>query len=75
MGNIGPRAQRRAQPSADRVGEAEGVRAERLARERRELDEAEASAAAGRAVDLAAIEAWVESWDTANELPMPRSGH
>jgi predicted transcriptional regulator len=71
MGKIGPR---RAQPTTAPADEAEGVRADRLARERQELDQAQASAAVGRAVDLAAVEAWVESWDTANELPMPRPG-
>jgi len=74
MGNIGPRAQRRTQPSAARVAEAEAVRVERIARERRDIEQVRASAAAGCTVDLEAVEAWVESWDTANELPMPRSG-
>jgi predicted transcriptional regulator len=44
-----------------------------LAREAELLAEAWADAAAGRLVSLEAIEAWVESWGTANELEPPSS--
>jgi predicted transcriptional regulator len=37
------------------------------------IAEARASAAAGRVVSLEAVEAWVDSWDTDHEMPMPRS--
>lgn len=45
----------------------------RLAREVEMIAEARASAAAGRVVSLEAVEAWVDSWDTDHEMPMPRS--
>lgn len=54
--------------------EADSERTERLAREQRQVAQALASVAAGRTVPFAAVEAWVESWDSADELPMPRSG-
>jgi predicted transcriptional regulator len=45
----------------------------RFAREAEMLAAARASAEAGRLVSLEDVEAWVESWDTANELPPPSS--
>jgi predicted transcriptional regulator len=49
-------------------------REQRIAREAEMIAEARASAAAGRTVSLEAVTAWVDSWDTDNELPPPRSG-
>ena len=46
----------------------------RLAREDEMVDQALASAAAGRTVSFEAVKAWVDSWDTDHELPQPRSG-
>jgi hypothetical protein len=43
----------------------------RLAREAEMIAEARASVAAGRTVSLEAVTAWVDSWDTDNELPPP----
>ncbi len=45
----------------------------RLAREAEMLAAARASAEAGRIVSLEDVEAWVESWDTADELAPPSS--
>ncbi len=45
----------------------------RLAREAEMLAAARASAEAGRVVSLEDVEAWVESWDTADELSPPSS--
>lgn len=40
-----------------------------------ELDEqARAETEAGIGVPIEAVEAWVESWDTADELPIPKAG-
>ena len=50
-------------------------RQRRLAREDAMIDQALASAAAGRTVSFAAVKAWVDSWDTDQELPRLRSGH
>jgi predicted transcriptional regulator len=52
--------------------ESEAERAARLAREAALIAEAESDVAAGRVVDFAEVEAWVESWGTPNELPRPR---
>lgn len=46
----------------------------RLAREAWLLAEAEASIAAGRVIDAAEIDAWIDSIGTDHELPPPRSG-
>ena len=82
MEKTAPRARRRTQPTpraAAAPGEAapacedKGALAERLVRERQQIEQARASAAAGRTVSLNSVSAWVDSWDTANELPMPRS--
>ncbi len=45
-----------------------------FAHEAKLIEEARADVAAGRTVSLEAIEAWVESWDTDNELPRPQAG-
>jgi predicted transcriptional regulator len=45
----------------------------RLGLEAEMIAQARASAASGRVVSLEAVEAWVDSWDTDHELPMPRS--
>jgi hypothetical protein len=47
---------------------------QRLAREAVMIAEARASVAAGRVVSLEAVTAWVDSWDTENELPPPHLG-
>ena len=49
-------------------------RERRLASEDAMIDQALASAAAGRTVSFEAVKAWVDSWDTDHELPQPRSG-
>jgi hypothetical protein len=49
-------------------------KAERIAREAVMIAEARASVAAGRVVSLEAVTAWVDSWDTDNELPPPHLG-
>ena len=54
--------------------ETEAERERRLAREDAMIDQALASAAAGRTVSFEAVKAWVDSWDTDHELPQPRSG-
>ncbi len=38
------------------------------------IEEALASARAGRVVSHEAVKAWVDSWDTPDELPKPRPG-
>lgn len=47
----------------------------RLAREAAMIDQALASAAAGRVVSEDAVDAWIDSLGTKRELPPPRSGH
>jgi hypothetical protein len=49
-------------------------KAQRLAREAEMIAQARASVAAGRVVSLEAVTAWVDSWDTDNELPPPHLG-
>jgi predicted transcriptional regulator len=53
--------------------ETEVERQAELAREDRMLDEADADLVAGRTVSLDAVEAWVDSLGTDQELPVPRS--
>jgi predicted transcriptional regulator len=50
------------------------ARQQRLAYEAARIDQALASAAAGRTVSLEAVEAWIDSLGTDHELPVPRSG-
>lgn len=52
----------------------EVVEQTRLAWEADRIDEALASARAGRVVSREAVRAWVDSWDTPGELPKPRPG-
>jgi predicted transcriptional regulator len=63
---------RRDASAPDPVSESEAARAERLARERRQIDEAIASAAAGEVVSEEDFDAWVDSLGTDHELPPPR---
>ncbi len=46
----------------------------RLAQEAEEIAKARASVAAGRVVDEAEVDAWIDSIDTDHELPVPYSG-
>jgi hypothetical protein len=50
------------------------AKAQRLAHEAEMIAAARASVMAGRTVSLEAVTAWVDSWDTDNELPPPHSG-
>jgi len=52
----------------------EADRAARHAREAAMIAQADASFAAGRFVDEAAVDAWIDSIGTENELPAPYSG-
>jgi predicted transcriptional regulator len=63
---------RREPAASNPVSESETARAERLARERRQIDEAIASAAAGEVVSEEDFDAWVDSLGTDHELPPPR---
>ncbi|HEY1932381.1 MAG TPA: hypothetical protein VGG99_10245 [Acetobacteraceae bacterium] len=60
------------QPKRSEPVEGEVERTARLAREAELIAEADADVAAGRVVDFAEVEAWVESWGKPNELPRPR---
>jgi predicted transcriptional regulator len=64
---------RRERPAPTPVSENETARAERLARERQQIEEARASVAAGRVVSERAFNAWVDSLGTEHELPVPQS--
>jgi predicted transcriptional regulator len=64
---------RREPPAPRPVPESETARAERLAREHKQIEEARASVAAGRVVSEAAFNAWVDSLGTDHELPVPQS--
>jgi predicted transcriptional regulator len=63
---------RRDAHAPDPVSESKAARAERLARERQQIDEAIASAAVGEVVSEADFDAWVDSLGTDHELPPPR---
>ncbi len=63
---------RREPPAPNQVSESETARAERLARERQQIDEAITSAAAGEVVSEEDFDAWVDSLGTDHELPPPR---
>lgn len=65
---------RREPPTPDPVLEGDTSRAERLVRERQQIEEARASVAAGRVVSEQAFNAWVDSLGTEHELPVPQSG-
>jgi predicted transcriptional regulator len=53
--------------------EAEADRRARLSREAEMIAEARAEVARGDVVEFDEVAAWVESWDTDHELPMPQS--
>jgi len=55
----------------DKTLESPAERQARFEREAELIAEARASAAAGHVVPFEALEAWVKSWGTENELPMP----
>ena len=56
------------------VQETEAERQDRLAWEAEGIAKALASAAAGRVVDEAEVDAWIDSIGTDHELPVPSSG-
>ena len=58
-------------PDPPGTNEAEAERQRRLAWERERIAEAEADIAAGRVVDSAEVDAWIDSIGTDNELPVP----
>lgn len=60
------------EPALASVPEAERQR--RRAREAAMIAQADASIAAGRVVDEAAVDAWIDSIGTDRELPAPYSG-
>jgi predicted transcriptional regulator len=64
----------REQPKSDDEAESPADRKRRLELEARLIAEARAEAAAGLTISLEAIWAWVDSWDTENELPPPEPG-
>jgi predicted transcriptional regulator len=72
MANNEARAQRTPR-SPPAPAEGDDARAVRLARERRQIEEARVSIAAGRVVSEQAFSAWVDSIGTDNELPVPQS--
>ncbi len=53
--------------------ETEADRRRRIAWEAARIAEADASAAAGRLVDAAEVDAWIDSIGTDQELPVPQS--
>jgi len=61
-------------PDPPETNETEAERQRRLAWERERIAEADADIAAGRLIDEAEIEAWINSIGTEHELPPPRSG-
>jgi len=54
--------------------ETEAERRRRLAREAEGIAEARADVAAGRIVDEAEVDAWIDSIGTDHELPVPYAG-
>ena len=50
------------------------ARRARLAWESDRIDEADASARAGRTISFEAVSAWMDSWGTSAELPVPQVG-
>jgi hypothetical protein len=54
--------------------ETDADRKRRIAWEAEMIAQADASVAAGRLIDAAEIDAWVDSIGTDHELPPPRSG-
>lgn len=64
----------RSHPGAPSASDETAEARQRLAYEAARIDQALASAAAGRTVPFDVVKAWVDSWDTDHELPQPRSG-
>ena len=62
-----------AEPAADPL-ETEEEKRRRLAWEAERIAEADDDIAAGRLIDEAEIDAWIDSIGTDHELPPPRSG-
>ena len=60
-------------PEPPETSETEAGRQCRLAWERERIAEADADIAAGRLIDAAEIDAWIDSIGTDHELPPPRS--
>ena len=60
--------------SAESPPETEAEEKRRLAWEAEMIAEADADVAAGRLVDWADVEAWIDSLGTDHELPVPYSG-
>ena len=58
-----------------RSAESEAERVARCAPRAQMLAEAEAELARGEGIPWEEVEAWIDSWDTAEELPMPRARH
>jgi predicted transcriptional regulator len=54
--------------------ETESGRRRRLTREAKMIAEADADIAAGRLVDAAEVDAWIDSAGTDHELPVPYAG-
>jgi predicted transcriptional regulator len=59
--------------TSDLRPESEAERRRRLVREAKMIAEADADIAAGRLIDEADIDAWIDSIGTDQELPPPRS--
>jgi predicted transcriptional regulator len=59
---------------ASAVPETDDAKRTRLAWEADRIEEALTSARAGHVVSHGAVKAWVESWDTPDELPSPVAG-
>jgi predicted transcriptional regulator len=55
--------------------ETDAEKQRRLAWEAEMIAEADADIAAGRLIDSAEIDAWIDSIGTDHELPVPYSGH
>lgn len=60
-------------PVTESVIETEAERQARLAWEAEGIAEARADVAAGRLVDAAEVDAWIDSIGTDHELPVPRA--
>jgi predicted transcriptional regulator len=61
-------------PGQPEIAETEAEREARLAWEAEGIAEARADVAAGRLVDEAEVDAWLDSIGTDHELPVPYSG-
>ncbi len=63
----------RGKPASTPRPETTSARRQRIDREAALLAQARASAAAGRTVSDTQVDAWIDSLDTDNPLPMPQS--